>query len=220
MAVRRGEDWGTVGVVPTGVAIVRDDRELSTLINTLDSGATPSTPPVVQLLGGDLARTLGVVGQPPVAAGTPAVLLPVDLARVSFDGAVRRMAAHVVARRSWWHGPVVGVFNAQFLGRWDVAPRSHPGDGRLDVVEVTASMPVRQRWAARSRLPTAQHLPHPQIASRSVREARWHFDGALVLWIDGTRLGPTTDLQVEVEPGALTVCVAAPRTAGDAPGRG
>ena len=60
--------------------------------------------------------------------------------RVDADGRRLTAVAHVVARGGgpWWRGPIVAVMNADRLGRWDVAPRAHPNDGRLDVVEVDA----------------------------------------------------------------------------------
>ena len=55
--------------------------------------------------------------------------------------------------------------NAQFLGAWDVAPRSHPGDGLLDVLE--AEVGLDERLKIRERLPslrTAEKSPSMSIA--------------------------------------------------------
>ena len=77
-------------------------------------------------------------------------------------------------------GPIVAVMNVDRLGRWDVAPRAHPNDGALDVVEVDAAMGVRARWQARRRLPTGTHVPHPAIRTRRGRpSAAWTFDRPL-----------------------------------------
>jgi diacylglycerol kinase family enzyme len=95
--------------------------------------------------------------------------------------------------------------NAEFLGRWDVAPRGHPGDGRVEVLD--ADLPLGDRVKARSRLRTGTHLPHPDIATRSVRA--WQSDLAppLDVWLDGTPMGRAEHLSVRVEPDALTVVV-------------
>ena len=37
--------------------------------------------------------------------------------------------------------------NAQWLGDWDLGPRSHPNDGLLDVTDGT--LPFGDRWKAR-----------------------------------------------------------------------
>ena len=83
--------------------------------------------------------------------------------------------------------------NAEYVGTADVAPRGHPNDGRLDVLHVAAQMTLRERWAARNRLPTGTHVPHPRLALRSVTEwtatpprgARVHVDGQVVHTLGG-----------------------------------
>jgi diacylglycerol kinase family enzyme len=129
----------------------------------------------------------------------------VDLVRVTADGRELWALAHVVVRRRWWRGEVVLVMNAEFLGPYDVVPRSHPNDGRVDVVRVDPSMSVRARLQARRRARTGTHLPHPQLAVQST--ATWHatFDRPLRLFVDGKRNGVVRDLRIEVVPDALTV---------------
>src|SRR3546814_16850403 len=73
---------------------------------------------------------------------------------------------HLIAERSWWRGRVVAAMNAQYRGKWDVAPRGHPNDGRLDVL--AADPPLDERLPVRGRLKTGTHLPHPPIDSRHV----------------------------------------------------
>jgi diacylglycerol kinase family enzyme len=133
--------------------------------------------------------------------------MSIDVGTVTYDGGSSRFVAHVVARRSWWHGPLLAVMNAQFIATWDVAPRSHPNDGWLDVVSVEASMPWRQRWAAWRRLPTASHVPHPQIATRRVRQARWDFDPAQDIYVDGRRVARSRFVEVELEPDGCRIFI-------------
>jgi diacylglycerol kinase family enzyme len=162
-------------------------------------------PPAVLLAGGDLWRTCGGANRAP-AAGNVAIL-PVDVGVATIDGRERVFVAHLVARgRSAWFGPVLAVCNAEYVGSWDVAPRSHPGDGRLDVVEVDG-MPLADRWRARRRLPTGTHVPHPAIRQRRVVEATFRFARPRRLWLDGAPAGRASELIVRVEAAALTVCV-------------
>jgi diacylglycerol kinase family enzyme len=121
------------------------------------------------------------------------------------DGALHFFVAHLVARRSWWRGSVVAAMNAQFLGPWDVAPRSHPNDGRLDLVE--ADLPLGDRWKARSRLRTGSHVPHPGIVERRVKAAQLDLAPGAQVWLDGERLGPARHLSIRCVPDALTVHV-------------
>jgi diacylglycerol kinase family enzyme len=159
----------------------------------------------VRVTAGDLWRTLG---RPTVPVGAvEARLLPVDALRVSLDGGPTTVAvAHVVAHRSWWRGPVAAVMNAQFVGDFDVAPRSHPNDGRADVLQ-TSTMPLRQRILARRRLKAGVHVPHPLIDERRVARADLRFVRPLYVWIDGVAAGEASTVTIEVVPDAFTVAV-------------
>lgn len=208
MSVRPGQAWGEPGPVPHDLVSVGSDAELHHLIEAHRRGGQAL--PRVWLSGGDLWRSCGgSPGRPAQvpAPGDEAVWLPVDLVHVELDASEHWAAAHVVARRSWWRGPVLALMNAEHLGRWDVAPKAHPGDGRLDVVSVAASMSGRQRWAAHRRLPTGSHLPHPDIELRRVAAGEWSFERAVRTWVDGVEVGLARHLRATVEPDALIVCV-------------
>ena len=92
-----------------------------------------------------------------------------------------------------------------WLGDWDVAPRAHPGDGRLELVEATLS--AGERLKARRRLPTGTHLPHPGIRIRRAESVQRDLPRGHAVWLDGERLGPAHALSIRVEPDALRVVV-------------
>jgi len=201
MTIRKGEEWGRVGSVPSGCVPATDEAELHRLLN---AGPLPRA---IGLLGGDLGRTVSAsADRERLTEGSSAVLATIDLAEVHHDHGRHRVAAHAVLRRSWWWGPVLVIANAQFIGDWDVAPRSHPNDGWLDVTEVDRRMSVGQRLAARRRLPSGTHTPHPLISTSRLREGEWEFARAVPLWLDGVRVGSTRTLRVRVLPDALPVC--------------
>lgn len=97
--------------------------------------------------------------------------------------------------------------NAQYLGAWDVAPRAHPNDGRVDVVEVASEMSLRDRLAARRRLPLGHHVPHPRISTRQVRSLTVELEPGERVWIDGIDAGEALRVEIAVEPDLLTVLV-------------
>ena len=133
-----------------------------------------------------------------------AVRLPVDVGAVLIDGRLHWFVAHLVARKRWWRGRVYVAMNAQYIGHWDVAPRSHPNDGLLDTFDVTMS--TGDRLKARRRLPTGSHLPHPCIKER--RTAHVQVDvGGLDVWLDGEKVGQAHTLSIRVEPDAITCVV-------------
>lgn len=204
MTVRPGTEWGRLGPVPADCVRVRSDAELQALVDR--HRRTGSALPTVALLGGDLMRAVGGTGDERRLAD-PVPLLPTDVVRVTADGRTLWAVAHVVARRSWWRGQVVAAMNGQYLGTWDVAPRAHPNDGRVDVVVVAAAMGLRERVRARRRLGAGTHLPHPAIDVRRVRTTTFDFERPMRIFADGVDVGVARRLTIEVEPDAVTVCV-------------
>jgi diacylglycerol kinase family enzyme len=137
--------------------------------------------------------------------------LPIDVIDVTADGRRLTAVAHVVARRrgraGWWRGPIIAVMNVDHRGPWDVAPRAHPNDGWLDVVEVDEAMPWRSRWQAWRRLPMGTHLPHPDIGTRRTRAETFTFAEPRGLWVDGVERGTVRMLAVALRPDAAVVYV-------------
>lgn len=152
---------------------------------------------------GDLARTMG--GGAPGRFDGAVVRAPVDLLHVTADGESCVAVAHVVIRRAWWRGPLVLVMNAQYLGPYDVAPRSHPNDGKADVLTVAPTMGVRARLAARRRAVTGTHLPHPLLQTTQVAAHRVELERPATVWVDGCRWRRARVVDVKVEPDGVTI---------------
>ena len=201
-----GVDFGEPGEIPPGAPAAEGDAAASRIVAAARRAGRP-VPPVV-LTGGDLARTLGLA--PALAASPPSVAargarFAVDVGAVLVDGRLHWFVAHLVARRSWWWGRLLVAANASFIGRWNAAPRSHPGDGRLDVFDTNP--PLAVRLAARPRLPSGTHVPHPQITQRRTTAAQYDLDPALDVYLDGVRLDRARTLSLRVEAGALEVWI-------------
>jgi len=203
VTIRKGQLWGGPGPLPDHGVVVRSDLEARRVVTEARRANRPLPP--LGLLAGDLARTCGASGDESRLHGPDAQTLPVDLCEVLVDGALHFFVAHLIARRSWWRGPVVAAMNAQFLGRWDVAPRSHPGDGRMDLLQ--ADLGLGDRWKARSRLPAGTHVPHPGIGERRVKAVQLDLTAGTSVWLDGERLGEARAVSIRVVPDALTVVV-------------
>lgn len=203
MTIRKGEPWGAPGALPPDGVVVRTDAEARAVVTAARRAGEPVPP--LGLLGGDLCRAVGGTGDEARLRSGAGVLLPVDLGAVLVDGRLHWFVAHLVARRRWWRGRVVAVMNAQHLGPWDVAPRGHPNDGRLDVLD--ADLPFGQKVEARRRLPLGTHVPHPRIRERHVAAVQLDLAPGTHVWLDGEALGPARTLSVRVEPDALTCVV-------------
>lgn len=202
MTIEKGRPWGEPGALAADGVLVRTDTEARAVVEQARRRSAPIPP--LGLLGGDLCRTVGGKGDEARLRGTDAVRLPVDVGSVLVDGRQHWFVAHLIARRSWWTGRLFAAMNAQWFGRWDVAPRSHPNDGRLDVFDT--SMPIAERFKARSRLPTGTHVPHPLITERRMTAIQVDFDHPTPVWLDGERVGAARHLSLRVEPDAL-LCV-------------
>ena len=199
MPVRPGEAWGSDGVLPPDGVVVRTDAEARAVVEGARRDGREI--PALGLLGGDLCRTLGGTGdERRLREG--GVLAEVDLGAVLVDGRLHWFVAHLVARRGWLRGPIVAVMNAQFLGEWDVAPRAHPGDGKLDLLVGVhgGGGPAPGPDAGSAPAPTcptpASRSPRsPPPSSSSSGRPRVRLDGEVVA--DGPR--PCVDPLVETD---------------------
>ncbi|MEP7113814.1 MAG: hypothetical protein ABI862_11145 [Ilumatobacteraceae bacterium] len=202
MTIRKGEAWGEPAVCPTDLRVVPTDRDLRDWVIWHRTRGEPIRD--VGVAGGDLARTCGgATGPHPSSAR-----VKIDAMRVTLDESEPTWGvANVVARRQWLRGEVVMVMNAQFYGQYDVAPRSHPNDGKVDVVRISQDMGWRERLQARQRARTGVHLPHRDLSSQSVADLDLHFAKSMVVWIDGVRWGAVRRLRVTVEADAFTAYV-------------
>lgn len=201
MPVEKGKDWGERQPVPDEAVVVATDAEASMVITEARRASTE--PPPLLLTGGDTARTLG--GGRGGVERTDRTHVQLDIGAVLLDGKLHWFIAHLVAKRSWWRGRVVVAANAAFLGNWNIAPRAHPGDGRLDVLD--GDPPLGDRWKARRRLPAGTHVPHPDISVRRVEALQLDLGGPTPILLDGRPFGRAQSLSLRVEPAAVDVWI-------------
>ncbi len=203
MPIERGEDWGRPGPLPADGLVVHSDAEANRAVSAARRAGTDVPP--LGLAGGDLCRSLGGRGDVARLHTDDAVQLRCDLGSALLDGRLVWFVSHLVIRRSWLRGPVIAVMNAGHRGSWDVAPRAHPGDGRLDVIE--ADLGLADRAKALRRLPSGGHLPHPQITQRRLTATQFEFARPLRVEVDGIPSGKVRRVSVRIEPDALLVVV-------------
>lgn len=205
MTISKDEDWGTTGPLsPLGV-LVSVDRHARRAVT--DARRVGAALPELGLIGGDLWRTCGAPsGGEERLRSDEARRLPMDLGSVQINGVKHWFTAHLVARRSWWRGPVVAAMNAQFIGSWDVAPKAHPNDGRLDVL--SGAMNAAEKFKVFTRLRSGTHVPHPDIRERRVATTQIDLPPRTTLWLDGEPvIRSARSLTIQVEPDALTCVV-------------
>ncbi len=205
MTIKKGEDWGSRGTLPIGSPIAATDRELAAQFHISDTHELSGPNFVGLTAGGDLARTLGAQADADELTAGERTLVPIDLAIVTVDDRDIVLAASLIARRSWWRGPLLGAMNASYLGEWNLAPSGHPNDGRIDVIETDLSLSDRMK--ARKRLASGTHVPHPDISIRRLKTATWQLGDGRALTIDGVDYGKPTSVAVRVVADAVTIAI-------------
>lgn len=199
MGVNRGEQWGEIGLVPDTAIVVGSDRALAALL--LDRTFKAGQP--VVLTGGDLCATLGGRGR--ARPGSEATLVDVDVGEVLLDGHLHRFVAHLVTRPTRHPGRWWVAANAAHRGSWNLAPRAHPGDGLLDILDT--AIPGGELMAAWRRLKSGTHVPHPAIRQERTGAVQMGFDRPTTVLLDGQSVGKFRNLSVRVKQGALRIAV-------------
>ncbi len=161
--------------------------------------------PPLGLVAGDLCRTLGGSGNPDRFPGGEHARYRVDVGAALLDGRIHWFVAHLVARRSWWRGTLFAAMNASWHGSWMLGPRAHPGDGLLDITRGSPSLGDRLR--AGRRLPSGDHIPHPDLRTSRVAAVQEEFDPPLDVWLDHELVARISTLSVRLEPQSLVVFV-------------
>lgn len=223
--IRRGEPWEQPSDAAIPPPLVRgSDHDLAHAVAAggRELRFEPAAP-------SDLARALGL--EPARAGGGAASTVDVDLVHVgegevAVNSVVLGVAPHELRR---WHRPrpvqievdgrrldveratTVVLVNGGWLEGFDVAPRAHPGDGRLDLQIYAVS--GRERRELRRRLATASHLPHPGIVERRVRAVTVEFEAPRPCAIDGRAAEPRTRLEVEILRSGLRLHLGRPSDA-------
>ncbi len=198
--IERFADWGENGPLPDNGVVATSDRAAALVI----ANAVDEVPPV-GLIAGDLRRTLGGRRGRGQMRHPDAARAVVDYGLVRFEDTELPFVAHVVARRSLTRGRVIAVMNAAFVGKWNVAPRSHPSDGVFEVLDVTMSFSDRVK--ARRRLPAGTHIPHPAIHQQRGATFEFQLDKPLDLWVDGKNVARVDNFSVVLVPDGLPIVV-------------
>lgn len=201
--IGRGDDWGGRRVVPATARRCASDAEVAAVVT--ESRRQGQHPPPVVVTGGDLHRCLGGRAGAVATTGDEATWVTCDVGEALVDGVLRVFVSHVSVGGPFPWRPLTVITNPGRLGSWDVAPRAHPGDGRLDVVEMTPGL--RQRFLAWRRLPSGAHVPHPAITIAQRNATTVEASGRSVT-VDGVDVGRARNVAVRVADEPVDVYVA------------
>ena len=121
----------------------------------------------------------------------------------------RFLAVIKVDDKSWFNGKAscVLVGNVgKIFGGIQVFEGAKPYDGRLELAVITAKGPVQ--WTrALARTAVGSAAASPFVKTISARKIRIQFDRAVRYELDGGDRDMVRRMRIDVEPGAVTVCV-------------
>lgn len=207
MTISKHLEWGRDILKPDDLVICQDDAAASRLLTGLIGESKQL--PIIAIKSSKLARALGTNGAQLESKSMRA--LPFDLIKINFtnlsDEKVMVIAiGYAILRNSWWRGEITAVLNTSFIGNWDCAPRSHPNDGKFDVVSVGKQMRLMQRLIASRRLRLGTHLPHPQISTHQATNLELSSSALPNLFVDGQRFAKVSQINFTLLPDAVTLC--------------
>lgn len=194
MTIKKGESWGEPATAPAGALPTASDREISLALDAARRAGDPF--PEIIITGGDMGRTLA-------ATGTPQNRFTIDVGEALVDGLHHYFVAHVIVQPGGGWRKAITVMNAQWCQGWNLGPKGHPNDGRLDVSEF--SLQLFEWRKVRARLGTGTHVPHPRIETRRTAAVSFEFPKPTPVMVDGVALTKAKTLALRVIPDALTV---------------
>lgn len=190
MTIRKGEQWGSRIPTPSRIRHVSSDAEI----------AQCSPEDFIAVGGGDIYTTLGSPSF--VSESDECTLLPMDALQVKIllsDASDKSCTAASCIEVGSLISPLkfgryICVTNGGIVSGRNFAPRAHPNDGRLDIMQIAEAMSFRDRLTAKKKALTGTHVPHPSIslrqeetfsAKRSGEREKLRIDGVTVAnWIE------------------------------------
>lgn len=202
MTIEKGQDWGVRAPLPDDGVIVESDAEARVVLEEYRHAGEEL--PVLGLVGGDLCRTLGGLGDRSRLRSRDAMMFPVDLGQVLVDGRLHLFLSHLVVRNALWRRAKI-LMNAQWIGGWNVGHRAHPNDGLLDVYETDLRLGDLPK--VRRRLPSGSFLPHPRIRHRREPAVQLELERRSPIYLDGISVAFGKSISARLQPDAVQVVV-------------
>ena len=206
MTIRKNENWGATAARPENLVICETDEAASQLAT--DFYLQQKSIPPIAITRSNLSRALGTKGADAKSQNMQAT--PFDLIEVTFVDASKTQQkvlalGYGLLRKSWWRGDIVAAMNTSFIGDWDCAPRSHPNDGKFDLLTVKSEMKPTQRLIASRRLRLGTHLPHPQISVKQLTSFEADCSAEPNLYVDNRKFVCVNQCKFRLLPDALTL---------------
>ena len=196
MVIVKGDDWGQ-RVHKQGVVCTRSDHDV--FLNL----AFPVRGDIAHTIGSETGKRSAIKQ---IDNRTQWHQLPFDVIEVNIDGVSIRAAAHIRIGHLLW-GECHLLSNVAFYKGKRVFAKSHPNDGKIEVLTMAREMGTRQRFMALMKVRQGSHLPHPHLVNRQVTEELFQFQSPLPIFIDGKKIGNASELRMLVIADAINIYI-------------
>ncbi len=191
------DNWTKEIVVPRQIKTAGSDQEIAELYELGER--------IIGLSSGNLHSSLGGNFSIQRTVTNKTTACKIDLGKVTTeqDSYIFASYCKILDRRAPWRGKV--IVNSQLIAGRRLAPKAHPGDGSLELIE--SSLSFRQALLARRKAKLGDHLPHPDLGIKRVQNLKYHFEESKKLVIDNQFIGYHKFIEFEVLPHAITIIV-------------
>ena len=201
-----GSAGGFPSSVPKDLLQFRSDREIGIFLRDHDAKQIHATNIAYQK--GDFIKVLGLEGVRNVDQCLRVILDAVSVEYVDVEGYSHQdvcIGSFHIGNR-FLRGAISIVSNSGYWRGREVAPRSHPNDGKLDIVELSAAMKWAQRRMAWKKALTGSHLPHPLIQYSQGEFFQWSGKNRRLV-IDGKFVSQVQKVSCRVQSDCLELFV-------------
>jgi YegS C-terminal NAD kinase beta sandwich-like domain len=206
MPITPGSAWGVRCDAPTDSLLLRTDREVGVFLRDHNAKEIQSQP--ISYESGDLIKVLGLDS---ALRGQQCLKVIVDAIAVEYEDTHGKKQHDVcfgslhIGKR-YLQGALSIVSNSGCWRGREVAPRAHPNDGKLDIVEISAAMRWSQRRLAWKKTAAGAHLPHPLIQYSQGDFFQWK-GASKRLVIDGEFVAHVQKVSCRVQSDCLALFV-------------
>ena len=206
MPISPGSAWGEPCSTPSDLLRLSSDREVGIFLRDHDARQIHSKK--ISYQKGDLIKVLGLDDLRKGIQCLRVILDAIYVEYVDTEGNSHHDVCvgslHIGSR--FLRGAISIASNSGYWRGREVAPRSHPNDGKLDIVEISAAMNWTQRRMAWNKALTGSHIPHPLIQYSQGEFFQWSGkDKRLV--IDGQFVAQVQKVSCRVQSDCLELFV-------------
>ncbi len=191
------DNWADQIPVDSSFPVAKSDREIAELATSGEK--------IIRIESGNIFRTLGGSENRDQSPPLQATMCEIDLASVQFSNKEFLFASHCSLRQHHFSTKGVLIMNSQFYKNRRVAIRSHPSDGKLDVI--SSELNLRQYMLASKLSESGNHMPHPDINIKSTDQHSISFHRNMRIYTDGCLIGRSDAVEISLLSKAIKVII-------------